>query len=73
MLPVSGQLNFSVLAGGQLRNEGQVRDLGSCPAKLKDDDERDEVNEAHPLWGVLITAQARAEDEGEGDNHTDCA
>lgn len=59
-----------MLACDQLRNERQVGNLGSSPAKLEDDDEWDGVNESRRLWGSLITSNAGVEYEGEGGKHT---
>lgn len=41
-------------------------DLCGCPAELKDDDEREVVDEGCPLRRAVRATQAGAEDEGEG-------
>lgn len=40
-----------------------MRDLRGRPAKLKDDDEGDEVDQAGPLWCAVIAANALIKDE----------
>ena len=72
-LPVCSELYFSMLTGDQLWNEREVGDLCGRPAKLKDDDERDEVGQADPLRGKGVAAQTLVEDEGKGQHHTHCA
>lgn len=64
-LPVRSELHFLMLARHQLRNEGQMGNLGGCPSKLEDDYEGGEVGDTDPLWSVQITAQALVKYEGE--------
>lgn len=62
-----------MVAGDQLGDEAQVGDLRGGPAELEGDNEGPVVEEGGPLWGGRPTAQARAEDEGEGQQDTDGA
>lgn len=68
-VPVCSEFDFGVLTGDQLWNQGQVGDLCSSPAELKDDDERHEVDKAGPLRGEGVAAQTLVKDEGEGHHH----
>lgn len=70
-LPEGRELHLLVVAGDQLWDEGEMGDLCGRPPKLKDDHERDEVNEGCPLGRVLRAAETGAEDEGERENHAD--
>lgn len=67
-VPVRGELHLGRLGRHQLRNEGQVGDLGRGPAELEDDDEGDEVDETRPLRSVLATAHTLIKDKGERDH-----
>lgn len=71
--PVRGELHPGMLTSHQLRNQGQVRNLNSSPAKLEDDDERSKVGHAGPLGGQGAAAQTLVENKGEGKQHTQCA
>ena len=53
-----------MLTGDQFWNKGQVRDLCGGPAKLKNNDERDEVDQTGPLRGEGIAGQTPVKDEG---------
>lgn len=71
LVPVRRELHLGVLAGHQLGNERQVGDLSGGPAELKDDDERGEIDETHPLRENPTAAQTRVKDERERQQHAD--
>lgn len=72
-VPEGRELHLLVVVGDELRDEAEVGDLRGGPAELEDHDERPVVEEGGPLRGTRPAAQARAEDEGEGQQDTDGA
>lgn len=62
-----------MVIGDKLRDEAEVRNLRSGPAKLEDHNERPIVEEGSPLRRGGPTTQAGAEDEGEGQQDADGA
>ena len=71
--PECRELHLLMVVGGELRDEAEVGDLCGGPAKLEDHDERAVVEEGSPLGRGRPTAQAGAEDEGEGQQDADGA
>lgn len=56
-----------MVIGDELGDKAEVGNLRSGPAKLEDDNEGPVVEEGGPLRRGRPTAQAGAEDEGEGE------
>lgn len=62
-----------MVIGDELRDEAEVGNLCSSPAKLEDDNEGPVVEEGNPLGRGLPAAQAGTEDEGEGEQDAEGA
>lgn len=73
VVPEGRELHLLVVTGHQLWDEAQVGNLRGSPAKLEDDDEGSIVQQGSPFRRGFPAAQARAEDEREGEQDTDSA